>query len=85
MTDKSILLSGLVLALFAVAGTGLVAFTHMQTADQIAQNERDALLRKLHALVPAETIDNDIIADNRILDDPAKLGGNRIRGKNSGC
>ena len=73
------MLSGLILALFAVAGTGLVAFTHLQTADRIAQNERLALLRSLNALVPADSIDNDIISDKMFLDDPEKLGGDRIQ------
>jgi len=58
-----IVLAALILTLFAIAGSGLVAFTYSKTADRIAQNEREALLRQLHALVPAESIDNDIIKD----------------------
>jgi len=79
MIKHPVMLSGLILALFAVAGTGLVAFTHLQTADRIAENERLALLRSLNALVPADSIDNDIISDNSLLDDPERLGGDKIR------
>ena len=78
MIKHPVMLSGLILALFAVAGTGLVAFTNLHTADRIAANERAALLRSLNALVPADTIDNDIVTDNRILDAPERLGGDRI-------
>jgi len=78
MIKHPVMLSGLILALFAVAGTGLVAFTHLQTADRIAENERAALLRSLNALVPADSIDNDIVTDNRFLDAPERLGGDRI-------
>ncbi len=74
MSKYPILLAGLILSLFAVAGSGLVAFTYLQTADRIAQNEREALLRQLHALVPADSIDNDIIADTRTISDPERLG-----------
>jgi len=69
-----ILLAGLILSLFAVAGSGLVAFTYSQTADRIARNERDALLRQLHALVPADSIDNDIITDTRTISDRGRMG-----------
>ena len=79
MIKHPVMLSGLILALFAVAGSSLVAFTNLQTADRIAENERAALLRSLNALVPADSIDNDIVTDNKILDAPERLGGDRIR------
>lgn len=81
------MLSGVILCLFSIAGTGLVAFTQQQTADRIAANERAALLRKLHMLVPAESIDNDIILDSVLANDQERLGGNEIRvflGRNAG-
>jgi electron transport complex protein RnfG len=74
MIRHPILLAGMLLALFAVAGTGLVAFTHQQTAERIAANEREALLRSLTALVPAESIDNDIITDTVTVHDKERLG-----------
>ncbi len=79
MNKQPILVAGLLLALFAVVGTGLVAFTQEQTRDRIAQNERDALLRSLNALVPPQKIDNDIVTDITTANDPRLLGGNSIK------
>jgi electron transport complex protein RnfG len=71
---KRITIAGLLLAMFAVVGVGLVAFTHIATKDQIAENERMALLNSLNALVPAESIDNDIVTDLIEVSDQEKLG-----------
>ncbi len=71
---KRITIAGLLLAMFAVIGVGLVAFTHIATKDQIAENERMALLNSLNALVPADTIDNDIVTDLIEVSDQEKLG-----------
>ncbi len=60
---KAIAISGGVLAIFAILGTALVAFTHHQTKDQIAANERQALLDKLAVLVPPAAIDNNMLED----------------------
>jgi len=74
MNDHPILVAALLLALFGVAGSGLVAFTHEQTKERIAQNERLALLRSLQALVPAESIDNDMVTDLIRIRVPELLG-----------
>ena len=74
MIWKSMLISALLLGLFAIAGTGLVATTHHGTAERIAQNERDALLRSLHSLVPPEQHDNDIFVDRIAVTDVEMLG-----------
>ncbi|OOZ36630.1 electron transport complex subunit RsxG [Solemya velesiana gill symbiont] len=79
MNKYPILVAGLLLAMFAVAGTGLVAFTQEQTKDRIAANEREALLRSLNALVPADSIDNDIVTDTRFVNDIERLGGDKIQ------
>jgi electron transport complex protein RnfG len=63
LSFKSIGISGALLAIFAIAGTTLVTFTHQQTKDQIAANERQALLDKLAVLVPPATIDNNMLED----------------------
>ena len=78
MVKHPALLSGMILCLFSIAGTSLVAFTHQRTADRIAINEREALLHKLHMLVPAESIDNDIISDSILINDQERLGGTEI-------
>ena len=71
---RQILLSGLFLLLFAVAGTALVALTEFASRDEIAANERRVLLRNLYALLPASELDNDIAADTIRLP-PAPLLG----------
>ncbi len=74
MNKRPILIAALILTLFAIAGSGLVAFTYSQTADRIARNEREALLRQLHALVPADSIDNDILKDTVTIQAPDQMG-----------
>jgi electron transport complex protein RnfG len=69
-----ILIAGGILGIFAIAGTSLVAFTHTATAERIAANEREILLRNLHALVPPETIDNDMALDTLQVSDQEQLG-----------
>lgn len=78
MTKHPVVIAGLLLGMFSVIGTGLVAFTYEQTADRIAANEREALLNKLHALVPPESIDNDLIADRITVASQDRLGGRDI-------
>ncbi|MEW8026510.1 MAG: electron transport complex subunit RsxG [Candidatus Thiodiazotropha sp.] len=59
----AILIAAAILTAFAVLGTSLVTLTHALTKERIELNEREALLRSLHALVPSESIDNDMISD----------------------
>ncbi len=74
MTRHPIVIAAVILTLFAVAGSGLVALTYRHTADRIEQNEREALLRQLHALVPEESIDNDILKDTVTIHAPDLMG-----------
>ena len=64
LNRRQILLSGIFLWLFAVAGTTLVALTEYSTSAAIAENERQVLLRNLYALLPRDRLDNDIAADS---------------------
>ncbi|HEB96168.1 MAG TPA: electron transport complex subunit RsxG [Sedimenticola thiotaurini] len=77
MNRHPIVLAAIILTLFAVAGSGLVAFTYTQTADRIERNEREAVLRQLHALVPADSIDNDILTDTVTISAPELMGGEK--------
>jgi len=63
MTYRPVAISAAFLFLFAVIGSGLVAFTHDNTAAQIAENQRRALLRSLNELIPKDQYDNDVYAD----------------------
>lgn len=74
MNKRPILLAGIILTLFASAGSGLVAFTHQQTKDRIAANVRESMLRQLNALVPADSIDNDMLADTITVSNKDLLG-----------
>jgi electron transport complex protein RnfG len=74
--SKKILAAAILLSLFAIVGTGLVAFTYEMTKGQIAENERLALLNSLQALVPAESVNNDMPNDTIIVDDKKMLGTN---------
>jgi len=69
-----ILIAAVLLGIFAIIGTGLVVATHHFTDARIAENERQALLRKLHAIVPADSINNDIATDTITAHAPDLLG-----------
>ena len=68
MSYRPILISATFLFLFAVIGSGLVAFTFDSTAERIADNQRKALLKSLNELVPSSRYDNDIFADTLYAD-----------------
>ncbi len=74
MSSREILLSGLFLWLFAVAGTTFVAVTENLARDPIIENERRMLLRNLNALLPAEKLDNDIVTDTLRIQASSLLG-----------
>ena len=74
MSYRPILISATFLFLFAVIGSGLVAFTFDSTAERIADNQRKALLKSLNELVPSNRYDNDIFADTLYADSSELLG-----------
>ena len=74
MTYRPVVISAVFLFLFAVIGSGLVAFTHDSTAARIAENQRRALLRSLNELVPREQYTNDIYTDIVYVHDEDLLG-----------
>ncbi|MCK4865124.1 MAG: electron transport complex subunit RsxG [Gammaproteobacteria bacterium] len=57
------IISAVVLALFAVAGTFFVSYTFDNTIDRINENKRLALLRSIHLLISPTAHDNDIFTD----------------------
>lgn len=66
--------AALVLTVFALVGTGMVAFTFDSTRETIAENERQALLQSLYTLIPAERLDNEIFSDVLLATDKQLLG-----------
>ncbi len=67
---RKVLTSALLLALFGVVGATLVAITYSATAERIEANHREALLKRLNALVPPTNYDNDMVSDTIRIDDP---------------
>lgn len=65
---------GLLLAAFAIGATLLVAITERQTRDQITENQRQALLDGIHALLPDEQYDNAILQDTILIPATDQLG-----------
>ena len=65
--NTSILRVGLMLAIFAIVATSLVALTEDNTRDQIVENEKQTLLAAINALVNSNDYNNDIITDVLIL------------------
>ena len=63
MSYRPVLISAIFLFLFAIIGTGLVAYTFESTEERIADNQRRALLKSLNELVPEDLYDNDIYTD----------------------
>ncbi len=74
MPAKHMTGAAIVLTLFAIAGTGMVALTYEGTKPQIAENERQALLDNLYTLVPKARLDNDIFNDTTQVQAPQMLG-----------
>jgi len=74
MIRHRMLIAGVLLGAFGIAGSSLVAFTHERTAERIAANEREAMLALLHALVPAQSVDNDMLTDRIQVHSPRLLG-----------
>jgi electron transport complex protein RnfG len=86
MSKLPILIAAFILGAFAVGGVGLVAITHELTDERIAANEREAMLRKVAAIIPTERMDNDPLQDLIEVSDPDLLGSEttrvyRVRGK----
>lgn len=74
MRYRTILFTGILLSLFTVIGATLVAYTFENTKARIAANERAALLRNLHVLVPPDSHTNDLFRDVIEVQDPTLLG-----------
>lgn len=74
MPWRNMLIGALILGLFSVVGTGLVALTYEGTAVRIAENERQELLRSLHQLISPADHDNDLYSDVITVTDKVLLG-----------
>ena len=71
---KHILRVGVVLGIFAIVATTMVAYTEQNTRQQIKENERQALLDAINILIPQEQYDNAILQDTILLPATESLG-----------
>ncbi|MDH5601985.1 MAG: electron transport complex subunit RsxG [Gammaproteobacteria bacterium] len=74
---KNMIISAIVLAVFAVIGTFFVSFTYDNTIDKINENKRIALLKAFHVLIPPAAHDNDIFNDIIRVTNKDLLGSNK--------
>jgi len=74
MLSKHMGRSAVLLGLFALVGTGIVALIFSETKEPIAAAERAFMLRSLHAVIKPELHDNDIFSDMITVTDPKRLG-----------
>ncbi|MBD3633343.1 MAG: electron transport complex subunit G, partial [Methylophaga sp.] len=72
--QKHIIRVGLLLGLFAIVATTLVALTEENTREQIKENQRQALLDGINALIPHDEYDNAILQDTLTLPATEALG-----------
>ncbi len=70
----SIKTNGLVLALFALVCTSVVAITQAVTKDQIARQEQQQLLKIINQLLPASGHNNDIFQSCKLITNEQFLG-----------
>ena len=77
--SKASLRNGVILALFALISTGLIALTHLITKDRIAQAIETALAKRLNQIVPSSFYDNDVYRDCTVLSHPELLGENELK------
>ena len=74
MIIKRMVQMGILLGVFAVIGTTILAITHEQTKERIAENERNVLLRNLHAVISPDSHDNELFTDTIEVTDTNLLG-----------
>ena len=77
MISQTIRRHALLLALFAVCATAVVAITHYFTAPVIASQQRNMLMRTLHELLPPSRHDNDMFHDCTLQRSRQFLGDDR--------
>ena len=74
MFNLEILKTTAILVVFALVGTGLVAFSYEKTKERIKYNEQQALLRDLNDLIPKALYDNELTKDTIEIVNIGQLG-----------
>lgn len=71
---RNMIISAILLALFAIVGTFFVTYTYDNTIDRINENKRLALLKAFHVLIPPSAHDNDVFNDIIVVQNKELLG-----------
>jgi electron transport complex protein RnfG len=71
--------NGLILAVFAIITTGLIAFTYFGTKDQITLQQQQKLLSILNAVIDESSYDNAIHLDCALVTSAELLGSNETQ------
>ena len=71
---KNALRTGVILFVFAVIGTALLAFTHDRTEPVITRGQQEAKLALLSQVLPATLYDNDLLASQQSVPPDDLLG-----------
>jgi electron transport complex protein RnfG len=74
---KNMSVNAIVLGLFALTGTILLAYTNIITKPKIEEEQRHFLLRSLNVLIPENQRDNDIFNDVIYVTEPNLLGSSK--------
>lgn len=74
---RNMIISAVLLALFAIAGTFFVSYTYENTIERINKNKRQALLQAFHVLISPAAHDNDIFTDIKQVTDKNSLGNKK--------
>lgn len=74
LVQNSMVKNGLLLALFAMLCTGLVAVVDNQTSSRIQQQQQQELMRVLHQIFPDALHDNELTEQCTLLQDKDVLG-----------
>lgn len=72
--SKQVLISAIMLALFAAFCTGLLLWVEDNTQERIAANERAVLIQRLNEIVPPESYNNAPQTDTVQVTAPSELG-----------
>ncbi|WP_299074088.1 electron transport complex subunit RsxG [uncultured Paraglaciecola sp.] len=72
--QQTMIRNGLILALFAIVTTGLIALTYFGTKDQIARQQQQKLLSILNAVIDKNSYDNAIHLDCALFTSNQLLG-----------
>jgi len=75
---QSIRQNTLGISIFAIVTAGLIAITQVSTKERIATNEREQEAKALHEIIPAKSIDNDLLHDTLLIPAPT-LGYSQAR------